>query len=201
MNDKNFDNDNTGYLRLVLGCMFSGKTSEIIKEYNKSRSIDINVLCINYLFDTRYSDDNLLHSHDKFHVECIRVDKLADVSKFADLKNYDEIMINEGQFFSDLKEYVIDWVDNLNKRVIVVGLDGDYKRNKFGQILDLIPYADDYCKTHGYCTLCRNKTKAIFTWKYSSKNTNDQIEIGGTDKYVPLCRKHYLLEKKQSSIL
>ena len=101
------------------------------------------------------------------------------------------ILINEGQFFPDLVNTITRWVNNYSVNIIVGGLDGDYQRKPMGEILDLIPYADKYKKFCGYCTLCNNETKALFS-KRIVNNCDDQILIGGSEKYIPVCRYHYM---------
>lgn len=185
-----------GYLKLVMGCMFSGKTTYIIRECKKWQSINKNVLMINYAMDKRYSDKDKVVSHDRLSVDCVMVDKFTDKLNLM-IENYDVILINEGQFFSDLRKNVKYWCDELKKIVVVSGLDGDYIRGKFGEITDLIPDCDDLIKLKAYCSICKDGTDAIFTWKVIDNPANPKkvlIDIG-TDKYVPLCRKHYNEEK------
>jgi len=178
---------NHGSIKLIIGCMYSGKTSELIREYNKWKSINKTVLIINFAEDERYGKDNFLYSHDKIKAQCVKTLKLNNITKQI-LDEYEIILINEGQFFSDLKENVINWCDNYNKHIIVAGLDGDFERNKFGDILDLIPHADDVVKIKGLCSLCKDGTSAIF----SLRITNDKEQkVIGSDNYIPVCRKHY----------
>jgi thymidine kinase len=176
-----------GYLQIVTGCMFSGKTSHIIKETKKWKSIGKKVLTINYHLDLRYSDSKIV-SHDNFGIDCMMVDEIDHkVNKL--ISKYDVIIINEAQFFDNLKVNVIDWVDNYKKIVIVSGLDGDFNRNKFGEILDLIPFCDEFIKLKAFCALCKDGTPALFSLK--TKSLDKLIDIG-TDQYIPVCRKHYL---------
>jgi thymidine kinase len=188
-----------GYLKIIIGCMFSGKTSYIIRECKKWQSIGKNVLMINYAMDRRYSNKDLVVSHDKFSVDCMMVDKISD--KLNDVvTEYDVVLINEGQFFSNLISSVKHWCDDLKKIVVVSGLDGDYLRGKFGEILDLIPDCDDLIKLKAYCSLCKNGTDAIFTWKIKDNpaNPNKVLVDVSTTKYIPLCRKHYNDEKEKA---
>jgi len=85
----------------------------------------------------------------------------------------------------------------MKKIVLISGLDGDYKRNKFGEILDLIPHADNLIKLNALCAICNNGTEAPFTWKYSEYQTDSIIDIS-VDKYIPLCRKHYISESNKN---
>jgi thymidine kinase len=184
-----------GYLKIISGCMFSGKTSYLIKENRKWKSIDLKVLTINFHLDLRYGNNKII-SHDNNNVECVMIKEFNDKLNKT-IKNYDVIIINEAQFFSDLKKYVIPWVDELKKIVIVSGLDGDFKRNKFGEILDLIPYCDEYIKLKAFCAICKNGCEALFSLKL---NDNDKLIDIGTKQYIPVCRKHYLEKSKCKSI-
>jgi thymidine kinase len=181
-----FNNNTTmSYLELIIGPMFSGKTSRLVEIYKQYKFCNISVLVINHSFDNRY-DDTLLSTHDKIMIPCIRTSKLYDIE--LDIINSPEIiLINEGQFFEDL----YDWVENmlkLNKKIYICGLDGDFERKKFGTILDLIPLCDKVTKLTSLCNICKNGTPGIF----SKRITNETIQtIIGHDNYIPVCRKCY----------
>ena len=97
------------------------------------------------------------------------------------------ILINEGQFFPDLEEFVKILLFN-GKKVYVCGLDGDFERKKFGQILDLIPLCDKVTKITSLCGMCKNGTLGIF----SKRITSEQIQtVVGFDNYIPVCRSCY----------
>ena len=189
---------NTGYLELILGPMFSGKTTHLIQAYKKYTYIGKNVATINYYGDTRY-DVSMLSTHDKVMIPCIQSSNILslwnnpDCSYYAELRAADVILINEGQFFDDLYDCVIDMVETHNKIVYICGLDGDFKRKRFGQILDLIPYCDKMVKLHALCSNCRNGTPAIF----SHRITDEALQIViGSDNYKPLCRACYIIHNK-----
>ena len=179
---------NNARLKIILGCMYSGKTSEIIREYERRTSIGMKALVVNYLGDNRYGDDDYLYSHSGLKIPCIRVEKLSDITS-DQLKNVHTILINEGQFFSDLDKYVREMLEKYKKEIIVSGLDGDFKRKKFGQLLDIIPLANDVHKVKALCSICKNGTEALFTKRLSKEK--EQLVIGGDDKYIPVCRRHY----------
>lgn len=182
-----------GSIKIIFGCMYSGKTTDVIRESKKWSSISKKAICINYAKDTRYGDDDQLYSHDLNNVECVRATNLSDIDDDVILSG-DMILINEGQFFTDLIECCVKWCETYGKNIIVSGLDGDYKRRPFGQMLDLIPYADSVEKISAFCKKCSDGTPAYFTWRLS--NENEQIVIGSTN-YIPVCRKHYTeLSKK-----
>ena len=140
------------YLGLFIGSMKSGKTSRLIELNRKYTFIGKRVVVINYAGDTRYSTENMV-SHDGAQIPCIMADTLASVFETHNsaIQSADVILINEGQFFPDLKEVVIWYVEELGKRVYIAGLDGDFKREKFGSLLDLIPMCDEVVKLHAIC--------------------------------------------------
>ena len=175
-----------GRLDLIIGPMFSGKSTELIRKIRLAKIINKKVLVIKPIIDIRYKNDKIV-SHSFEQEECLTIEKLKDIDYL--IKQYDLIIVDEGQFFPDLKEYVLKWVDKDNKKVIVGGLDGGHKRNKIGEILDLIPYSDSCMKINSLCKKCNDGTPGIFT--YRTNNSEEQVQIGGAESYMPLCRKHY----------
>ena len=114
--------------------------------------------------------------------------RLIDFINEINLSKYQVILINEGQFFNDLYTVVDLLVNKYKKKVYVCGLDGDYKRQKFGDILDLISLSDEVIKLKSICTKCKNH--AIFTHRIA-KNVNEHQYLVGHDIYEPLCRSCY----------
>jgi thymidine kinase len=190
-----------GYLELILGPMFSGKTTQIIQIHNNYSYIGKIVAVINYAEDKRYHD-SMLSTHDHKMIPCILSHNIevlwnepnANNEYYSILRNADVILINEGQFFKNLKSVVIDMVENHNKVVYICGLDGDFKREKFGELLDLIPYCDKVTKLTSFCSNCRNGKKGLFSCRVSKET--EQIVIG-SDNYKPLCRQCYLTLSQQ----
>ena len=137
----------------------------------------------------RYDDGSKLSTHDCVQIECISTDRLINYLNTPLFNNSDIIVIEEGQFFDDLFEFATLSADKYNKTVIVNGLDGDFKRNMFGDVLRLIPHAEKITRLNALCCICNDGTKAYFT-KRISKN-NDIKLIGNEDCYKAVCRKHY----------
>lgn len=181
----------TGKIKIILGCMFSGKTSALIAEYSKWFAIKGKAICINYGEDKRYALNDMdtnVYSHDKNSIDSVSAFNLADVDeKF--IKSADVILINEAQFFPDLVKYCDKWCDEFNKYIVVSGLDGDFNRNVFGHIGELIPHAEEVIKLGAFCPICSDGTPAYFTWRKGA--SKEQVLIGGQDMYMPVCRKHY----------
>jgi thymidine kinase len=163
--------------------MFSGKTTRLIEIYKTRTYILKKVAVINYEDDIRY-DSKMLSTHDQIMIPCIQLRHLSDF----DCSQYDTILINEGQFFGDLYENVLKFVENFHKEVFIFGLDGDFLRNKFGSILDLVPYSNNIEKLSALCSQCRDGTLAHFSYRVSKEL--EQMVIG-SDNYKPLCRKCY----------
>lgn len=198
----------TSYLEIVIGPMYSGKTSYLVEQYKKYKYIGKNVICLNYDEDMRYSSEEL-STHDLIKIPCIFVNRLSDIwlnpkhPNYTDIQNCNIILINEGQFFDDLKPVVLDMIepyggrgplsDRPVKSVYISGLDGDYCRGTFGQILDLIPFCDQVTKKTALCAFCRDGTPAPFTHRIVKSHEQKLI---GTDMYMPLCRNCYLASIK-----
>ena len=174
--------------------MFSKKTSRLIDIYKQYTFCNIPVEIINHCADTRYHD-TMLSSHDKVMVPCIQTDKISDVwfnnnqqsDNHLKLKNAAVILINEAQFFGDLYQCVLDMLKE-NKRVYIAGLDGDFSRNKFGQILDLVPVCDKITKLTALCSMCKDGTLGIFSMRLTKET---QQMVIGSDNYIPVCRHCY----------
>jgi len=178
----------TGFLDITLGCMFSGKTTRLINKYHELKE-NRSVLCVNHGLDKRYNDGSMLSSHDKQEVPCILIDDLHEQWFYRESEYYNAlhknnyILINEAQFFGKLKVVVLDMLKN-GKQVYLYGLDGDFRQQKFGEMLDLIPYCDNVEKLYAICSKCNGK--AIFSHRL--EKNGDQILIG-VNNYIPLCRK------------
>lgn len=174
-------------LKVYVGCMFSGKTTELIREYKKWTNIGKNVLLINYASDERYGADDFVYSHDKNKVPCIKAMKLNELEDDL-FNNVDVILINEGQFFNDIVEFCNKWVDQKNKDIVVCGLDGDFQRKPFGKMADIIALADKTIKLTAFCSICKDGTPGIFTKRLTCEK---ELIVIGSDNYIPVCRKHY----------
>ena len=193
----------SGYLELIIGPMYASKTTRLVEIYKQCKFCNISVAVINHSNDKRY-DDELLSTHDKIMIPCIKTERLFDVwSDHIDMEenvaliprikdifkvsSSNVILINEGQFFPDLEEFVKRLL-SANKHVYICGLDGDFERKKFGQILDLIPLCDKVHKLSSLCSLCKNGTKGIFSMRLTSEKEQTVV---GSDNYIPVCRSCY----------
>ena len=175
------------YLEIIIGPMFSGKTGFLVDIYRKAKFCNNNIVVVNYIGDKRYSQTEL-STHDKVMIPCIQIEELSQLDmNFKDqITKAEIILINEGQFFKDLFKWVSNLVENTNKRIYVCGLDGDFKQNKFGEILDLIPISDKTTKLNALCAVCKDGTPAPFSFRCSKETQQTLI---GSDNYIPVCRK------------
>jgi thymidine kinase len=173
----------TGELHLILGPMFSGKTTKLIEISASYEDVAI----INYAGDIRYHP-TLLSTHDKKMVACIQSQEITSILRHKDVIFADAIFINEGQFFPDIFEGVRTLVEELGKKVFVCGLDGDFLRRPFGDIHRLIPLCDSVVKLKARCERCVKP--ALFSHRIISDR--EQVIIG-SDEYIPLCRDCYVI--------
>lgn len=192
--------ENGGQLDIIIGTMFSGKTTYLLSKIAKLAELNYSILYINIEFDTR--SENIFSTHNPFfdtHVDFIKkesINKNVHMIKSKKLLNldtskYDVIIVDESHFFEDLIEFVNNGLDS-NKYIIVAGLIGDFKGNKFGKTLDLIPLCTNIKRLHAYCSECaKNKKCTIAIYSKKIIKCRKSIDIGGSEKYIPVCRFHY----------
>ena len=182
-----------GYIELIAGPMFSGKTSLLIELYNEfySSNKKNEILAINYDKDIRYGINQII-SHDGLAINCISINELSELftshTYKSKLESAKYIFINEAQFFKNLKDWVLNQVEVHDKNIILCGLDSDFKRERFGELIDLVPHANKVTKLSGTCTKCSNQS--IYTHRISNEI---EQEVIGTNKYISVCRKCYYL--------
>jgi thymidine kinase len=188
-------NGSPGFLEIIFGPMYCGKTTSLIRKLNIYGEMNLRVLYVNHSIDNRSDED--FSTHNSAITKLGNISHSMKISKleenFETLCDYDVIGIDESQFFPDLKEAVLRLVDDMNKIVIVAGLSGDYQKKPFGQIIDLVPHADEITKLKPFCSWCAKTHKrfrdAHFTYRLIAGES--QILIGGRDQYIPVCRECY----------
>jgi thymidine kinase len=178
-------------LELYIGPMFAGKSSAILGILRRHAFIRRNTLCLTSSLDTRYSPDARIVSHNQESYPATALKYLYDCIDTEAFRSAACIIIEEAQFFTDLKKFALTAVEVYNKHVICVGLDGDSERRPFGQLLDLVPYADKIEKFAALCSRCADGTAAIFSHRKPGA-PDTQVSVGSTDQYEALCRKHFL---------
>ena len=197
--------EESGYLELIIGPMYAGKTSKLLEIYKQCKFCNIPVVVINYGEDKRYHEE-LLSTHDKIMIPCIQLTDLSGIyysnyhylsdrpeliekeyNQRSQILNSQVVLINEAQFFKDLK-LVITHMLSEGKKIYVSGLDGDFKREKFGEILELIPICDKVTKLKSLCGFCKDGTPGIFSLRLTLE---EEQKVIGSDNYIPVCRKCY----------
>lgn len=184
-------------LEIILGCMFSGKSTALLRKLTKFSEVGLKVLYINHALDTRTNTSFSTHSKliqtTKLCFDSIKVDSFKEgLSNIVD--DYDVIGIDEAQFFGEeIVSFVIHLVETLKKDVLVASLDSTFERKIFGHVHKLMPYADSIIKLHAYCTYCFDTDKHLEMAIFSHRVSEDTEEVVvGSSIYKPVCRKCYL---------
>ncbi|CAK0773808.1 Thymidine kinase [Gammaproteobacteria bacterium] len=195
------------YLKLYIGCMFSGKSTSLLNEIQRYSKITDKILIINHEFDRDRWDNDLtvhehgigiLQTHDGKECSAIILNELKELNnntyyaeKYA---SAELIFIDEAQFYPDLFYFLRTELHDRNvnnkRKFIVSGLSGDFLMNPIGDVLKLIPMADEIIKLDAYCVDCKDGTIASFTKRLSDDKTT--VLVGNDTMYKPVCRKHYL---------
>ena len=187
---------NEGKIYLIIGPMFSGKTTRLIESIRKYTYKAKKTIMIKYHADKRYSDKSEIVTHDLIKYDSIECQNLSDY--FEKLKNYDVIGIDEGQFFIDLVE-ICEKLALLKKIVIVAALNADFRMEPFPVISQLISKADKIKLMKAYCFNCHND--ANFSLRI--EESNETVLIGAGEAYKPACRDchKYFSEQREKGKL
>lgn len=181
---------NQGYLELVIGPMFAGKSTKLIELYNRYKHIvkrKADIVIINHPIDKRYGED-VISSHNLVQLPCQYIDNLMSFIDTDMFKKSRIIIIEESQFFEDLRDFVDTSVNIHKKHLIVGGLIGDFRMRPFGDILSLIPMCNEIIHLKAFCKKCNDGTLANFSKRLTKEES--QIVVG-SDEYIPVCRKHF----------
>ena len=175
-----------GSIELILGPMFSGKTTEMVRRLRRQHHANKRVVIIKYDKDQRY-DEKMCVTHDGVQsgLPTINVSSLLPLINCLE---YDVMGVDEGQFFPDAVEFC-ESLANQGKLVIVSALDATYQRKPFGRVLELIPLAESVIKLYAICPVCFKE--ASFTQRIG-KDDQREIVIGGAEMYRPLCRSCFM---------
>ncbi|KAL5017868.1 hypothetical protein ScPMuIL_003590 [Solemya velum] len=177
-------------LWIIFGPMFSGKTTELMRRMKRYQIANYNCIIIKYSKDDRY-DKAGIATHDRQTLPAVAAEILKNVSNEAE--EYDVIGIDEGQFFPDIVSFC-DKMADMGKVVIVAALDGTFQRKGFGDILNLVPLAENVIKLTAVCMTCFNE--GSFTKRIGSETAIEVI--GGKDKYLAVCRECFSSPLKKS---
>lgn len=181
-----------GKIDLILGPMFAGKTTQLIKRIKDYEKEKKTCLVLNHTLDSRYSSESFLISHNNDKIPAIKINKIEEIISNKLYEQFDVVGIDEGQFFSDIS-IGAEILANEGKIVIVSGLDGNYLRKPFADLINLIPMAECVIKLQAVCVKCN--ANASFTKRL--KNERDEVLVGDQQIYIPLCRKCYFGYKVQ----
>ena len=179
----------SSFLHIIIGPMFSGKSTKLINQINTLKIYKKNILIINSHHDTRIDSDSI-KTHNNLTYNALKLKEL-NLSIIPDLvSKYDVIAIDEAQFFNNLYPFIEEQL-NHNIYIIICGLNGDRHQKKFGEILNIIPLSNKLDKLSGICSICNNGTPGeISTLKKNKNNVNNQILVGDNNTFLCVCRKH-----------
>ena len=188
-------------LQLFIGPMYAGKSSELIRQIQRYEILKKNLLVINHTINNRYGSNTITtHTHISYD-DCIIVGSLGEIAEKEEYKrrfeDADVIVIEELQFFGDAYDNIVNWCDNHGKHVIAGGLDGDFRRQPFGDVLRLIPHAESVVKLSALCKRCCDGTPANFTMRTTADQS--QTVVGSADVYEAVCRKHFLENERRKA--
>ncbi len=175
---------NSGWIEVICGSMFSGKTEELIRRLRRAQIAQMPTIIFKPRIDSRYSDSHIV-SHNQIKLESHLVNTPQDILPLAE--NARVVAIDEAQFFDDSILDVCKILASQGKRVVVAGLDTDYRGVPFGPMPQLMCEADYLDKLQAICVVCGEP--AGFTQRISGDS--EQVVIGETDKYEARCRKCY----------
>ena len=178
-----------GRIELIMGCMFAGKTTELLRRCNKHNITGKQVLRVKFSADLRYGGAFKIGTHSGPQQPALPSHTLAELGD--QWMAYDVIGVDEGQFFSDIVEFA-EKAANHGKVVVISSLQGTFLRGAFPSILTLIPKCEKIKKLTAICKLC--KQNASFTFRTASKDNTNMI--GGENMYMPLCRECHARESK-----
>ncbi len=170
-----------GWIEVICGSMFSGKTEELIRRLKRAQFARQKVEIFKPAIDTRYDEEEVV-SHDHNSIRSTPVPAAANIPILAD--GCDVVGIDEAQFFDDEIVRVCNDLANKGIRVIVAGLDMDFKGNPFGPMPNLMATAEYVTKVHAICT----KTGNLAQYSYRKASSQDIVLLGEVDEYEPLSR-------------
>ena len=182
--EPNIRGERRGWIEVICGSMFSGKTEELIRRLKRVKIANLKVEIFKPAIDIRYDEVKIV-SHDTNVIQSTPIDNSQKILLMAN--DVDVIGVDEAQFFDDQLPYVCDELARQGIRVIVAGLDMDYLGKPFGQMPFIMAKADYVTKLHAICMKCGN----IANYSYRKIPSEDQVMLGATDAYEPRCRICY----------
>ena len=176
---------NTGWIEVICGPMFSGKTEELIRRLVRAQIAKQRVAIFKPSTDNRFTEDYIV-SHNQRKIKSLQVQETNKILDYQD--KADVFGIDEAQFFDSSIVTICRNLANAGKRIVVAGLEKDYLANSFGSMPDLLIDAEYITKVNAICMQCGDP--ANYSHRISSEKK--QVVIGETDKYEALCRRCYI---------
>lgn len=176
-------------LEIAFGPMFSGKSSYALSYIRRQHAIGKKVLVIKPNIDKRYTNKNVLVTHDKEETPCILWNYGERLRVNMMMDDVDCVVFEEAQFFHGLVDVVKNLLLVNKKNVLIVGLDGDAHQQTFGEILQCVPWATNVTKLNALCCKCKDGTLGPFT-RHVNADQKEQVDVGGSEKYESVCLKH-----------
>jgi thymidine kinase len=173
-----------GWIEVICGSMFSGKTEELIRRLKRAQFAKQKVEIFKPMVDVRYDEDKVV-SHDANEIRSTPVPAAANIRILGD--TCDVVGIDEAQFFDDEIVTVCNDLANKGVRVVVAGLDMDFKGNPFGPMPALMATAEYVTKVHAICT----RTGNLASYSFRKSNNDDLVMLGEVEEYEPLSRAAY----------
>jgi len=180
----------SGWIEVICGCMFSGKTEELIRRLNRALIAKQKVEIFKPTIDTRYHDQKIV-SHSEREIRSTPVNFANDIILLAG--DCDVVGIDEAQFFDDAIVEVCNALANSGKRVIVAGLDMDYEGNPFGPMPNLLAVAEFVTKVHAICAA----TGELASFSYRLNTNDSQVLLGEKDAYEARSRQAFFADLKK----
>lgn len=170
-----------GWVEVICGSMFSGKTEELIRRLNRAKIAKLKVEIFKPTIDNRYDEENVV-SHDANSIHSTPVETASNILFYS--KDFEVVGIDEAQFFDDELPAVCNKLADAGKRVIVAGLDMDFSGKPFGPIPSLMATAEYVTKVHAICMKCGN----LAQYSHRTIKNDKLVVLGEKDSYEPLCR-------------
>lgn len=183
--------ERSGWIEVVAGSMFSGKTEELIRRLKRAKIAGLDVQIFKPAIDKRYDDIQVV-SHDENMIQSTPVESSSQILLYAEDARV--IGIDEAQFFDNELPRVCSDLAARGVRVIVAGLDMDFRGKPFGPMPQLLAIAEDVFKTHAICVRCGNLAQFSFRKKADEK----VVMLGEMESYEPLCRDCFLKAEKDT---
>lgn len=190
-------------LELVIGPMYAGKSTYGQSIAKTRMAIGWNVLVLKHAIDKRYltmTENSVVISHDKLMMPALACESLMGIVGTDAYSAAKLVIVEEGQFFQDVVEFALKAVEQDKKHVVVIGLNGDVHRKPFRCISELEPLADKTVRLDALCKTCGDGTPAVFTKAItvdaSFATLGGKPNVGGSESYMPVCRRHYLSDAK-----